>query len=212
MKHKTFSSLSHFSVGYMPGWLSNNRVATQLCTKQFPWLEHLGFGGPFEPSLAGRVPPNLTSPMLRLDDLGPSCTIQDLSLQKLTSLTLSGCADLLPLHPSSIQLPLLEKLVRKATDGDVLINAIMAPNLLHLEYSTGEWMVYQTTGGIFVLPNIPMSLTSPCLYVAYVAPTKWPVFNSPPFVTSLCTGVGFLCYSDQKTIQMVLCTGWILKP
>ena len=140
MKHKTFSSLSHFSVGYMPGWLSNNWVATQLCTKQFPWLEHLGLGGPFEPSLAGRVPPNLTSLMLRLDDLGPSCTIQDLLLQKLTSLTLSGRADFLPLHPSSIQLPLLEKLVCKATDGDVLINAIMAPNLLHLEYSTGEWI------------------------------------------------------------------------
>ena len=78
--------------------------------------------------------------MLRLDDLGPLCTIQDLSLQKLTSLTLSGHADFLLLHPSSIQLPLLEKLVCKATDGDVLINAIMAPNLLHLEYSTGEWI------------------------------------------------------------------------
>ena len=95
MKNKAFPSLTYFSVEYIPGWLCQIWVAAQ-CTEHFPRLEHLGLGGPFDLSLAERVPSNLTSLALRLDDWGP-CIIQHLSLQKLISLTLSGRAEALRL-------------------------------------------------------------------------------------------------------------------
>ena len=140
MKDKTFPSLTRFSVEYMDGWLCDGWVASQLCTGHFPRLQHLGLGGPIDPSSVEGAPSNLASLALRLDDWGPTCIIQHLSLQKLTSLTLSGRVEALRLDPSSIQLPRLEKFVCKARDGYVLIHAIAAPNLLHLEYSSCDWI------------------------------------------------------------------------
>ena len=90
MEHKTFPLLSHLSVEYTPDRLCNN-LASQLCIEHFPRLEHLGLGGLLNPSLTGRVPPNLTSLALSLNDQGPSSVIQRLSLQKLTSLTVWPC-------------------------------------------------------------------------------------------------------------------------
>ena len=139
MEHKTFPSLTHLSLECTSDWLCDDLVSW-LCTEHFPRLEHLGLAGPLDPSLAGRVPPNLTSLVLGLDDQGPSSIIQHLSLQKLTSLTLSGRAVSLRLDPSSIQLPLLEKFMCKARDGHVLIHAIVAPNLLHLEYTPFQFV------------------------------------------------------------------------
>ena len=133
MKDKMFPSHSHFPIEYIDGWLCNSWMAPQLCTENFPQLQHLELGEPFNPS-------NLALLALRLDDWGPSCIIQHPSLQKLTSLTLSGHAKALQLDPSSIQMSLLKKFTCKARDGYILVHAIVAPNLVHLKYSSGEWI------------------------------------------------------------------------
>ena len=139
MKDKTLPSLTHFSVEYMHRWLCNNWVASQLRPEHFPRLQHLRLGGSFDPSTAGQAPPNLTSLAFVLDEWGILYINQHFSLQKLTSLYLSGCAMDLRLDPSSIQLPLLKKFVCAARDGHFLIHAIAAPNLLHLQYDSGQF-------------------------------------------------------------------------
>ena len=135
-----FTSLTCFSVKYIDGWLCNSWMAPQLCTENFPRLQHLELGGPFDPSPAGQALSNLASLVLRLNDWGPLCIIQHPFLQKLTSLTLSGHAETLWLDPSSIQLLLLKRFVCKARDGYILVHAIVAPNLVHIKYSSGEWI------------------------------------------------------------------------
>ena len=68
MKDKMFPSLTCFSVKYIDGWLCNSWMAPQLCTENFPWLQHLELGGPFDPSPAGQALSNLASLALRLND------------------------------------------------------------------------------------------------------------------------------------------------
>ena len=156
MEHKSFPSLTHFSVELVPRWLLDTSVS-QFFTQRFPRLDHLGLGGVSITSRCVQIPPNLTSLALAVGCCGSSSVLQQLSFRNLTTLTLSGCAGEIKLDPDSISLPLLEKLVCNASQGNVLLQAIVAPNLIHLEYRHREFAGLALAGNLFNLhtPRYP---------------------------------------------------------
>ena len=80
------------------------------------------------------IPPSLTSFAFSFGIGDPSSTLQHVSLQKLTTLSLSGCRDGLELLPNSLHLPLLKSFICKVSGAEMLIRAIVAPNVTHFTY------------------------------------------------------------------------------
>lgn len=136
---KTYPSLTHVSIKKIPLLLYGTAKLCHFYAGSCPRLEHLELGAEFEDSSGFQVPPSLTSLAFGLGDSGPSSILQRLSLQKLTTLSLSGSASGVQIAPHSIYLPLLEKFVCEASGANVLIQAIMAPKLVHFEYNPPGW-------------------------------------------------------------------------
>ena len=80
------------------------------------------------------IPPSLTSFAFYFGIGDPSSTLQHVSLQKLSTLSLSGCRDGLELLPNSLHLPLLKSFICKVSGAEMLIRAIVAPNVTHFTY------------------------------------------------------------------------------
>ena len=136
---KTYPSLTHVSIKKIPLFLYGTAKLCHFYAGSCPRLEHLELGAEFEDSSGFQVPPSLTSLAFALSDRGPSSILQRLSLQKLTMLSLCGSASGVQIGPRSIYLPLLKKLVCEASGANVLIQAIMAPKLVHFEYNPPGW-------------------------------------------------------------------------
>ena len=136
MEHDVFPSLTHVSVERVPSYLTGrfSRFYSERC----PHLQHLDLGKDFIPSLDFLIPPNLTSFAFAFGfgNRDPSSILQHVSLQKLTTLSLSGFCGGLKLHPNSLHLPLLKSFICKVSSAKVLIGAIVAPNLAHFTYSS----------------------------------------------------------------------------
>ena len=133
IEHVVFPSLTHVSVQHVPSFLTDRffRFYSELC----PHLQHLDLGGHFIPSLDFSIPPSLTSFAINCGrGDSPSSILQHASLQKLTTLSLSGSCDGLKLHRNSLHLPLLKSFICKVSGAKMLIRAIVAPNLTNLTY------------------------------------------------------------------------------
>ena len=136
MECRIFPSLTHVSVEacVLPSIASRFfRFYSERC----PHLQHLDLGKNFTLSLDFLIPPSLTSFALafRHSDEVPSSIFQDVSLQKLTTLSLSGYwGDDLKLHPNSLHLPLLKCFICRVFPAEILIRAIVAHNVTHFTY------------------------------------------------------------------------------
>lgn len=136
---KSYPSLTHVSIKNIPQSLHGTAKLGHFYAGSCPCLEHLELGAAFEDSSGFEVPPSLTSLAFGLGDNGPSSILPRLSLQKLTTLSLSGSASGVHIDPRSISLPLLKNFTCKAYKGNVLVQAIVAPKLDYFEYSPPGW-------------------------------------------------------------------------
>ena len=108
------------------------------------------------------------------------------------------------LDPGSISLPLLEKLVCKASEGNVLIQAIVVPNLVHLEYRPHAWA--NLAGNLFNLhtPRYPKT-TRLVLEQGVGCPNEVASFQFPAVrhITLHDYGIGILCGSKREPTTAV---------
>jgi len=69
-------------------------------------------------------------------------------------LSLSGVCGDLELHPNSLHLPLLEWFICKASGANMLIRAIVAPNVAHFTYLPAKWETYDTESIFLSFPAV----------------------------------------------------------
>ena len=139
MRHSVFPSLTHVSVQCVPSYLRGS--FTRFYSERCPHLQHLDLGTGFIPSLDSMASPGLTSLAFGFGKGDPSPILQHISLQKLTTLSLSGFCGHVILDQNSLHLPLLKSFICKLSCAKMLIRAIVAPNLTHFTYRSRdrEW-------------------------------------------------------------------------
>ena len=81
-----------------------------------------------------QIPPTLERLTLFLR-YGSSLNTWLPSLSRLKALSFNGNTEHLPLQPDSIHLPLLARLTCKVTHAEPFLQALLAPNLTHIDYS-----------------------------------------------------------------------------
>ena len=130
-KKNTFTSLTHVSVHFH----IRSHLVDPFCqfySRGCPNLEHLDFGDTTFRTLEDlQMPPGLMS--LRFHVHNESVPPFG-SLQKISTLSLCGSGFNLKLNPNSLHLPSLTRFICKIHCANVLIRAIMAPNLRHFTY------------------------------------------------------------------------------
>ncbi|KIM59340.1 hypothetical protein SCLCIDRAFT_27443 [Scleroderma citrinum Foug A] len=139
MRHSVFPSLTHVSVQCVPSYLRGS--FTRFYSERCPHLQHLDLGTGFIPSLDSMASPGLTSLAFGFGKGDPSPILQHISLQKLTTLSLSGFCGHVILDQNSLHLPLLKSFICKLSCAKMLIRAIVAPDLTHFTYRSRdrEW-------------------------------------------------------------------------
>ena len=207
MKSNSFPSLTHLSVEYIPEWLLDTSAVSQFFYSALPSTGTSGAwrgvhcvstctdtARPYIPrAWGGRTGILINPPTLASES---------------KALTLSGYANDTLLDPDSISLPLLEKLVCKASEGNVLIQAIVVPNLIHLEYRPHAWA--NLAGNLFNLhtPRYPKA-TRLVLKQGIGCPNEVASFQFPAVrhITLRDYGIGILCGSKKGTNYCCLLAG-----
>ena len=129
LNHSTYPVLTHVSIRNIS--FGGSQGVPLFYSGNCPRLQHLELSPYVKHTSWFQVPLSITSLSLRLVGTEIRSVFQHPSFQKLTTLFVSW-NERLDLKPDSIHLPLLEKLVCKF--NKLLLQAIVAPKLTHLEY------------------------------------------------------------------------------
>ena len=126
----TFPSLTHVSVSFrIRPHLMN--AFYKFYSRGCPNLENLDFGQTSLSPMDLQTLPVLTSLGFRIRH---ASVLPFSSLQKISTLSLCGHGDNLQLNPNSLHFPSLNRFICKIFCANVLIRAIVAPNLSHFTY------------------------------------------------------------------------------